>query len=773
MRIKPLLLVAPIVMAGTMLLVAPSAARAAGGMTETGTTTYEVIPDKNLIAVTVTLSDYNSKPDTIYNGVDTYYFWDSTELTVENEASAVSVSSNVGTVSQATNSTDNDYRYIKLSYSPVYYGQTRVLTAKYTIPAAPHAVGGFRAGKAYASLCAVGNGYDTGTLAIVIPTGFNLYVDYGGDLPNTTTSGGKQVFSSGTQASPYKFWTCVDAEDEANLTHTPLTTAGQSFDIQGWPEDASWNTAIRDDVTADVQELEDLTGLTMPGGTVKILEAGDQQLGEYGGLYNSLTTTATIPETVHKDVVAHELSHIWFNRNMLTDKWMSEGLAGYSQKVAGAGNYTPCADPGAYPGTGAPNLMSWQLLTNNATTQQVDISDWQYAASCYVFTTLADAMGPANYRNVMKAAAADEMPYQGGTPGEKLAADKMPISSKRMLDLLDEFGMVPGKVSGLDKAQTLLSHYGLFDATDLAARSSARSTYHLLSISAGAWNLPLAIRAPMTTWDFVAAQTSMATAQQILATRDSIETQLSGFTLDGTEIQKDFESAATQTDLDSLLTIIKKEADAAAKLDQATKLHDGGRSILESIGLLGADVTTPLKQARTDLTNVKPDTASAEAQAVIDKIDGSSDQGLLRGGAVLGAIALLMLLIALIVFIRRRRHAAVMVAPGGGMAGPYLMPPFGPGNPGAYGPPWQTPPPSPGPGWQTPGNPNGGTAPGWGPPLAWQPAGGPPAGTAPVPPVPPAPWQGQLPPVPPAPLAESPTTNPDAMTDPGQEPPTV
>jgi hypothetical protein len=672
-RIRPLSLFAPVVIAASMLLVAPQTALAANGMTETGTTTYEVVPSKNLIEVTLKLSIYNGKPNTVTSTGTTYYYWNGTDIAVEREASAITVTSNAGGVSQTTKATDNYYRYIRLAYPNVYYGQTRVVTATYTIPAGPHAPGGFRASSAYASLCAIGNGADTGSVQVVIPVGFDLYVDYGSQLDSTGASGGTQVFSSGTQAKPSEFWSCVDAEDAANLTHTPLTAGGQTFDIEGWPEDATWKSAVQEEVSGDVQRLVDLTGLTMPGGTIKIVEAGDMQLGEYGGVYNSLTGTASLPESAEKDIVAHELSHIWFNRKTLADKWMSEGLAGYSEKAAGEGNYKPCADPGAYPGSGSPDVTKWMALTNTSSTKDQKVLDWQYSAACYIFTSLATAMGPDNFKAVLEALAAGKMAYVGTDPGGQTGVT-LPATSRQLLDLIDELGLVPAGFTDLDRAQILLAKYGIFDATTLSARSTARAAYHSLATSAGKWKLPLAIRQPMSTWDFTVAGTAIDTAKRILGVRDSIGAQLPGFSLDGTVIQQKFESAATQADLDDLLALIKKEADAAAKVGQATKLRNGNLSILQTIGLLGADLDTPLKGARTDLQNVKPDSASTQAQTVIDLVNGSSGQGTLRAGAVGGALGLLLILIALIALLLRRKPALAPTPP---VAPFYAYPPAG------------------------------------------------------------------------------------------------
>ena len=654
MRFRPQLLLAPVLLAGYMALATPQVALAANGMTETGTTTYEVVPDKSQIRVTIQISIYNGRPSQAEpNGV-TYYYWNLTKIGVEKQASAISVTSNAGAVYQAEKGSDRYYRYLELTYPNVYYGQTRVVTATYTIPAAPHAAGGFRAGKAYASLCAMGNGLDVGTVSIVIPDGYTFYNDAGGEMSPSTTSAGTRTYTSGSLTTPYTFWTCIDAEQEASLTHTPVTAGNQVFDIQAWPEDPKWSAGVGADVTTDVPALETLTGLKMPGGTVAILEAGDQQLGEYGGMYNSATSTAQIPETVQKDTVAHELSHIWFNHNLFADKWMSEGLAGFSEQAAGAGNFTPCAEPGTYPGTGSPNLKLWQLLNNNSTTQDDQVSAYQYGASCYIFTTLAADMGPANLKLVLKAAYADQMAYVSTTADEKLSGASLPLSSKELLDLIDERGMVPAG-EDLDTAQTLLAKYGIIDATTLSDRSTARSTYHELASAAKSWKLPLAIREPMSNWEFDTAQAAMATAKQIIDTRDSIGKLIPNLSLDGTVLQKQFEAAETQTDLDNLLILIKQEADAAARLDQATKASNNSRGILESIGLLGTDVQTPLTQAKADLANVKPESATTGAQRVIDSIDKSSDQGLLRVGAVAGILAVILLLLALIVFLRRPR----------------------------------------------------------------------------------------------------------------------
>src|ERR1035437_4227661 len=82
--------------------------------------------------------------------------------------------------------------------------------------------------------------------------------------------------------------------------------------------------------------------------------------------------------------------------------------------------------------------------------------------------------------------------------------------------------------------------------------------------------------------------------------------------------------------MDGLLALTKKEADAAGKVDSATKLRSAGTNVLQAIGLVGADPDKALAQARSDLQRAKPDGASSGAQAVIDQVNGAGTQGLLR-----------------------------------------------------------------------------------------------------------------------------------------------
>jgi hypothetical protein len=473
---------------------------------------------------------------------------------------------------------------------------------------------------------------------------------------------GLQTYSSGEILAD-TFSTCLEATNPSSVASTSLAVGGQNFNIEAWPEDPSWASTVSGDVQIDVPKLEDLTGLKMPGGTVVIREAGDLELGTYAGLYDSTTKTVALTEDSTDAAVAHELSYTLFDP-LFAAQWMDEGFAHYSERVVGAGSYTPCTDPGPYPGSGSPDLATWKQLGVNPTAADQSVFAWQYAASCYLMTELADAIGPANFKAILGAASWGEIPYLGATPPELASSNRQPISAEALLDLIDEWGMVPAGITDLDEAQKLFASYGAITTDELGARSQARSNYHQLIATAGTWKIPLAVRGPMANWDFTAAQTAMDTVTQILTLRGQATTNLAGLSLDGTALQTQFEAAQTQSDLAAVLTLAKNEADAAAKVAQANQLYGGGHSILQTIGLLGTDLSAPLAQAKTALSSAKPADASGSAQKVIDAVNGSSDQGLMRSAALIG---LLFALLLLVLFLRaRRRHAvAVLVPPDG------------------------------------------------------------------------------------------------------------
>jgi len=450
----------------------------------------------------------------------------------------------------------------------------------------------------------------------------------------------------------------------AGITVAAPTTAGnsigvgsQTFELHGLPGDKVWDASLATNLPILVPALESLTGLQMPAGTVVVTEVA-YAFNDAGIRFDPATSTLDIPQSAGPGQIAHALSHIWFNSTLFSDTWVNEGLATYSERVAGDGNYTTCADAPAYPGAREPDLTKWQALDVNSTIAAQNLYDWQYAASCAFFSTVAESMGSANFRAVLLAAASRAPAYvstpsgaSGKAPGPKL----VPVTSRYLLDLMDERGMVPAGIADPDKAQALMAAYGLFDATTLAERSAARALYRTEADRAGSWRLPAVVLGPLESWDFAAAQTAMTAVGQVLDLRDQLSKGTPAVTLDGTGVQNAFEAATVESSLADVIDRERKTVSAAAKVAAAQKARDKDHGFVQSIGLIGVNLDTPLGRAGTELAKVEPDLATRDAQSVIDDIDAATTVGWLRVALAIGLVGLIGVVGIWIVFLLRRR----------------------------------------------------------------------------------------------------------------------
>jgi len=449
----------------------------------------------------------------------------------------------------------------------------------------------------------------------------------------------------------------------ADATPPQLTVDGQAFRIQSLQGDSKWASQVGATVTAELPALVALTGLSVPGETIAVVEA-TYNAADRGISYDPATRTLNLPAAATADEIAHGLAHVWFNSTLFSDTWVNEGLAAYAEKVAGDGNYPTCGAMPAYPGADSPNLTTWQSLDADSTIADQNVSYWQYETSCSFFTTVAEAMGPVNFRNVLQAAASGSAAYGDGAAQRDAAqggarATAVPVSASRLLDLIDERGLIPAGVKDLDLAQNLLAGKGVFDSTGLAARSSARAAFH--AEAARKWQLPPAIDAAMESWDFDPAQTDMETASKVLDLRDQVAGTLTNFTLDGTSIQTDFEAAPTTQDLDNVEELTGRVVAAADKLANARQTRDRGRNVLESVGLIGSYLDTPLTRSQEELRKIQPGPAGEDAQSVIDEVDGAAVVGILRLLVAIGVLGLIALVCIWVVVLRRRRKAAPKV----------------------------------------------------------------------------------------------------------------
>ena len=616
---------------------------------------------------------------------------------LERTARNIRVTANRGAVSRTLDKklSTADFAVYRLSFQSVFRGQTRKLHVTYEVPGGkPRSSTTTRIGRAYANFCVYANGIDSGSVRVVVPKAFA--VDVWPSKMSSSPSGSRVIYKSGTVTDTSKYYRCFEGTNEAGFSHAEVTSpSGRKVLVEGWPEDKAWRTAVGADVSSAVDALETMVGRGLPGsGPITVREVSDSELGAYAGIFNNKTGVARISETyTEPGVVAHELSHAWFNLDAFATRWMSEGLALWAERVSPTAG-KDCSEPGAYPGKGDVDLDDWAFVGPKSTPAEEKLVDFQYDASCWITTALGTKMGDDRMSDVI-AALLDRRAAYGDEPTDRRPGSG-PVDWKTFLDLVDEVGLVPSGVTDLEYAQDLLLDYGVADASALAGRTAARTAYHELAADLGAWEMPEALRMPLETWDFDEAQARVVTANETLALVARADTALAGIGAVDGPARAAFETATNATDLASARTIAASQADAAEDVAGALSALDDPRDTFEEIGLMGVELQPIADQAVEAVRAADADAASDAAEAIRTELDRASGVGTQRVAfAAGGAILVLLLLAGLFVILRRRRrprpspvvavglpvddlHAWADVPVAGDAPGATIVPPSGP-----------------------------------------------------------------------------------------------
>ena len=637
----------------------PAGVAAADGLSDTATTTYTVNPEAGRVDVTIDLSIHNSKPSVttyepcvkyVYSQYLGYYpTWSTCPRTtryyvnesfvyLEKGAAAIKVTGNAGTpkITLYKKSDGFDYDEYRITFTAVYNGQTRNLHVTYQVPSgAPRSTNPTRIGIAYTSFCVIANGYDAGTTKVIIPTSYSLTVDPHHGTFTTSTAGGKVTYATASMPNPFDFWACFDGDNLAGYTSSKLSSPeGRSIDIQSWPEDAAWRTDVSDEIAQSLGALEKLIGMPLPGsGPIVVREVSEAELGAYAGTFDYTAGVARVSEDFTQvGVVPHELSHAWFNDSLYRARWLSEGSAGWAESTI---THVACNDPGPYPGTGTANLGVWTFAGPRATTEELDAIDFEYAASCYVVSSVAGRMGEARMRDVLSALTHHEIAYRSGdlvVAGPAGAQDW-----RNWLDAVDELGLVPAGVEDLDYAQNLLLKFGVSPGPAvLLERSVARAKYHDLGGAIGSWVIPEAVLRPMGEWRFADATSAMDLETATFTTATSVHAVLPEVDAVAGPVEALVAKATTLEDLRAAADQATAQKAAADEVAAARTSFEGSRDALAQVGLIGTDLQPALDAAVAAVAAINTGTAHDQAALIERTLADAPNQGLVRLAVVVG-----------------------------------------------------------------------------------------------------------------------------------------
>ena len=703
------ILVAGLVALGSVAAIAPAAV-ASDGRTDTATTTYVLDPAHGVIKVTADIKVTNQTRNRVESYACTQYQYDpwlgyvpyattctrtityyltGTSVWVENEATAIKVTSSGGAVSVKKAAPGSGFRRLDVTFAKLWYGQTRKLHVTYSIPGSkPRSADPTRALKAYANFCVTSHGLDSGTVTVRVPAGYTVTLT--GSKLTATTSGKVRVYASGAISDPLSWWACLEGENASGYAVKPISAQdGRTIMLQSWPEDAEWTSSVRDSLLADLPALVRLIGRPMTGSAALVVK--ETVTGnEYAGWYDRETNTISVGEDFHQPgLVAHELAHVWFNHSLFYDTWLSEGYAEWAGRQVEA-SQGACSRP-TLPAGALPQLDSWRTLNPRSTAEERDALTFQYDASCFVVTSVAQVAGVKGMTLAMQALfdgrdpyaveapgtasgapAASAAPGASGAPaaaaapaasGAPAAADRKVATWKQWLDAVDEIALEPAKASRTLASDLLLEYGVTTDRATLTARTAARTAYHQLRDTVTGWTVPAAVREPLSGWEFATAQDAITAALPAWTITGATDETLAGIDARHGPVSAEWDKATTKGDLDAAAALAQRQLDAAKDVASAKAIEEAPRDFVQEVGLIGETVPS-LDPAIAAVRTIDTAGASSVTAAIRDVLGRARGAGELRIGVTIAVVAVLLLILALLLFVafRRRRRTRMALA---------------------------------------------------------------------------------------------------------------
>lgn len=631
---------------------APRQAQAAGGGLRVVTATrYEVQPQDERVRVTIDGAATALTPDSA--GVRTYFT--AVTFDVPREAAHFSASSNGGALRIAHDARKDR---VTLTFgSRVFFQQTYRYRVTFDLldggGAPDRDVRVSRSLVAF-PVWAYGTENSGGnSVRVSIPAGYSVTVG-GAELHASSGTGGSTVLTAGSIANPYTFFAYISGDRAGAFTSThlsvPVGTKTAQLELRAWDDDPEWATRMRDLLRDGLPVLQRLIGLEYPvAGSVSVEEAATSRLGEYAGVYDSASKSITVRYDADAVVGLHEAAHIWFNRDLFRDRWISEAFAEYYAVEA-------THDLSLHGSTFAltPELIDVQIPLNDwgdVGVEKVEVEDFAYAATYHLAQLIADRAGTAGLQAVWRAASTNELAYQPvhtTTPDRREAV--LLKGWQELLDLLEN--RTGATYTDLWRAWVV----NRSQLSMLERRERARSTYQAEVKEAGDWELPALIRYQMSTWQFTQAEAQLADAHAALGKRDEIAEGAAKLDLQPPPtLRSRFEDEGVK----AALSEAAAELDTLAAIDRASDALAVEPTALAWVGLLGADPVADLASAGSAFESGDLPEADARAAAAISLRQDAEDVGRLRviigGGGLLALDGAAMVGLA---FRRRRRRNA-------------------------------------------------------------------------------------------------------------------
>ena len=621
-RLVPRFIVAFLVIVTALLATTSSLAQAqtANGLAITSSTIYTPDPTNQELEVTATYTLTNVQSnELIGDSVRSFYFTQWVIAMPANVADFEATSNNTPLATSIENSPDSDdivFGSITLPFN-LNYEQTVSLEVSYTVPGGePRAEGAVaRINDSFLSFSVWAAG-DPGQTDVRVNIPYGFTVDLQGDLDELApvTRGGQTFYEAVDIDAPREFFGQVFGRNDSGLITELAELPDAIATVRAWPDDPAWADFVVDAIEDDVPILQDLIGLDWPAGDIEVIETVTPYLYGYGGWFNALSGRIEVGDRLERDLILHELGHAWFNEDLISGRWITEGLAEEfaSQTIGASGDERPdpdepdLADPIRVP------LAEWASPWTLSEESAFAYEQYHYNASWWVMRQITNDIGLDAFADVLDSLNENKIAYVGEGSAETTLD---PTQWTHLFDLLE----LQANASGLDD---LFSNYVLVpaDVDTLSLRRFTLASYDALAAQANDWSTPLVVRRAMAAWDFSLATELIVKSQQVLDVRDEADklAEELGVTIDHSS-ESSFEMAVSSAELDGVTQIeIKLRNDLVALRDARSEIASLARDLDTNVTFvpMGYDeALANISEQRSAVSSLADARAEVERQA--------------------------------------------------------------------------------------------------------------------------------------------------------------
>ncbi len=599
------------------------------GLLVAANTVYTLGPDA--VAVEVQMSLTNTLPDREEAGVTFQYFFDKVSLPLPAAAANIRATSATGRrLAVSTEPVSDQLMAVTIDLpSLLLYSQRQEISLTFDLRGSePRSEAQIRVNEAYAWFVAWAYG-DPGRSSVAVRVPSDYEVEWiGGPAFVEEGPDGFQLGVGGIE-NPDEWYLAVSARIDDKLESSIIPFDSGAVEVRRWPGDEEWSAFMDSTVRRSFPRLVEMIGQPWPDRRIEVVESYTPTIYGYAGWYLPDAGRIEVGEELDAHVILHEAAHVWFNTSLFDARWINEGLAEEFALQARLDSGLAGPNPPRSVGPeGKQALNRWEVPRFD----REGVGDeefYGYEASWLVTHELVAEIGTEGMAAVIAAALSDEIAYQGDGEVESVEPED---DWRRYLDLLQEVG-------GSERAEEIFREYVVtrLEEETLDDRAVARLEYGQIESLAGDWSLPMAIRRPMSDWDFAAARTAIAQATALLELRDEIDALAASLELDEPDLERSFESSETLNEVAVKMRSQEMALDAVAA---AHGRFNQPRTLMERIGLVGVDVTDDLDQAGVAFEANDMEQAERSAGAVIAVLDRADDDGANRAAAAFGGAAL-------------------------------------------------------------------------------------------------------------------------------------